>query len=261
MIRQILGSTLLLLSAVTVCRADDKPLDRLELDRRIVKTVYDTALQGTALFNDGKPDDCYRLYQGALLAIQPLLDHRQNLMRLVRDKMDKAASMKPAEGAFVLRDALDAIQNEIAPGEKPNPKVEPKTGGKREPLWDRLGGEKRVRAIIKDFLKAAEEDKKVNFFRDGKVKLDDKGEARMEQLFVELVSLFGGGPLLYSGKKKLGLVHEGMNITATEFDAALAVLRKTLEKHKVGKTETDELMKHFAATRTVIVPEVKPKGM
>ena len=222
--------------------------------------MYETALKGTELFNKGKPDDCFRMYQGLLTGIQPLLDHRPNLMKSVRDRMDKAAGMKAAEGAFVLRDALDEIQNEIAPGAKPERKVEPKTDSKKESLWERLGGEKNVRAIVKDFLKAAEEDKAVNFFRDGKVKLDAKGEARMEQLFVELVSLFAGGPLEYSDKRTLLDVHKGMKITSAEFDALMADLQKTLEKHKVGKAESEELLKHFTATRTVIV-EVKSKGM
>jgi hemoglobin len=256
MVGRILAAAMLLLAISAISRADDRPLDRLELDRRIVKSVYETALEGTKLFNGGKPEECFRLYQGALIGLQPLLDHRPNLMKSVRDKMDKAAGLKPIDGACVLREALDEIQNEIAPGAKP----EPKTDSKKEPLWDRLGGEKKVRSIVKDFLKTVEADKAVNFFRDGKVKLDAKGEARMEQLFVELVSLFTGGPLEYSDKRTLLDVHKGMKITDAEFDAMLADLRKTLEQHKVGKAESEELLKHFAATRTVIV-EAKEKGM
>jgi len=260
MVWRILAGVGLVIAIGSLSRADDKPLDRLELDRRIVTSLYETAVKGTDLFNKGKSDDCFRLYQGALMNIQPLLDHRPSLMKYVQDKMDKAAGMKPADGAFVLREALDEIQNEIAPGAKTEPKVGKKSDSKKEPLWDRLGGEKAVRAIVKDFLKAAEADKAVNFFRDGKVKLDAKGEARMEQLFVELVSLFAGGPLEYSDKRLLSEVHQGMKITDAEFDAMLADLRKTLEQHKVGKAESEEFLKHFAATRTVIV-EVKKKGM
>jgi len=244
----------------------------MEIDKRVVHAVYETALRGTEVFNKGKHDECFGIYQGLLAGIYPMLDHRPKLATSVKEKMDKARGMKPSDGAFVLRDALDEIQNEIAPSPKTGPKVEPKTEPKVEPkvdpktepkkstLWERLGGESKVRPIVKDFIKAVSEDKKVNFFRDGKVKLDAKAQARMEQLFVELVSLFAAGPLPYSEKRTLLEAHEGMKITDAEFDATLAVLQKTLDDHKVGKAESEELMKHFAATRRLIV-EAKGKGM
>ena len=257
---RIVGVAVLALGLSAAARAQDRPLERTELDRRVVDAAYQTALLGTEVFNKGKHDECFRLYQGALTALQPLLDHRPALMKSVRDKLEKAKGMKSSEGAFVLRDALDEIQDEIAPSSKADGKVEPPPVAKKATLWDRLGGEKAVRALVKDFLKAAEEDKRVNFFRDGKVKLDAKAHARMEQLFVELVSLVGGGPLDYSEKRTLKEAHAGMKITDAEFDAVLDVLRKTLESHKVGKAESDELLKRVADTRPVVV-EVKGKGM
>src|SRR5207248_8856783 len=36
-------------------RADDKPLDRAELDRRAARVAYDAAVAGTELFNRGRP--------------------------------------------------------------------------------------------------------------------------------------------------------------------------------------------------------------
>ena len=127
-------------------------------------------------------------------------------------------------------------------------------------LWDRLGGEKAVRTVVHELVEAAAKDPKVNFDRGGKFKLDVKATARLEQLLVELISVISGGPLEYSEKRNLKEVHAGMKITDEEFDAFLAVMQKVLEKNKVGKAEIDELMKHVAATRAVIV-EVKGKGM
>jgi len=266
MVRRVVGAAVLVLTIGAMSRADDRPLERVELDKRIVNSVYETTILGTDLFNKGKHDDCYRLFQGALLGIQPLLDHRPDLMNYVKDRMEKAARMKPAEGAFVLREALDAIQDDIAPSERPERKFEPKTETKTEPrteikresLWNRLGGEKEIRSIIKDFLKAAEEDKKVNFFRNGMFKHDAKSEARMEQLFVEFISYVGGGPLKYSDKRKPEDIHRNMKITDAEFDAMLVDLKKTLDSHKVGKTEADDLIKFFGITRPLIVG-VQPK--
>jgi hemoglobin len=227
-------------------QADDKPLERIELDRRIVKAVYETSLAGTEIFNNGKHDECFRYYQGALAAIHPLLDHRPKLQNTVKDKLDKASRMKGVEGAFVLREALDEIQNEIAPGPKK--------------LWERLGGEKGVRAVVRDLILLSIENPKVNLLRDGKFKLDAKGVANLEQLLVELISKETGGPLTYSGKRDLKEVHAGMKITDGEFDAMAADLLRALEKHKLGKQETEELMKVFDSTRPLIV-EAKKKGM
>jgi hemoglobin len=262
---RIVAVAVLALGLSAAARAQDRPLERTELDKRVVDAVYQTALLGTEIYNKGKHDECFRLYQGALTALQPLLDHRPALMRSVRDRVEKAKGMKPSDGAFALREALDEIQNEIAPSARSDGKVEPPPpAAKKATLWDRLGGEKVVRAIVKDFLKAAAEDKRVNYFRDGKIKLDAKAHAQMAERFVELVSLFAGGPLEYGkGAEKprtLKDAHAGMKITDAEFDALLDVLRKTLESHKVGKAEADEMLKHFAATRVVIVEE-KGKGM
>ena len=243
-----------------MARADDRPIDRAEVDKRVVWSIYETALLGTDIYNQGKHDECFRLYQGVLTGIQPLLDHRPQLRESVKQKIERAKSLKGAEGAFVLREAMDEIQNQIAPPTGSDAKVDSRPIPKRAPLWERLGGEKKIRAIVKDLIAAASEDKKVNFFRDGKFKLDEKGCDRMEQLFVELISIMGGMPVEYSEKRNLQEAHAGMKITDGEFDAFLAILQKTLEKHKVGKAESVELMGHFARTRPVIV-EAKEKGM
>jgi hemoglobin len=257
---RMLASAMLVLAFVFTISADDKPIERTDVDARVVKSVYATALLGTEIFNRGKHEECFRLYQGVLIGLQPLLDHRPRLMASVKDKMEKAAGIKAVEGAFVLREALDEIQNEIAPASKSDAKVEPKPEAKKAvTLWDRLGGTKTVQGVVKDFLAAATSDEKVNFSRGGKYKHDAKAMADMEQLFLELFSELAGGPLPYTSKRTMKDVHTGMKITDSEFDAMAALLRKTFEKQKVGKMEIDEFMDRYNRTRTVIV-EVKGKG-
>ena len=116
-------------------------------------------------------------------AVQPLLDHRPKLQGSIQGKIDKAKLLKPTEGAFVLREALDEIQNEIAPSPK------------KPALWTRLGGEDNVRKIVDDFIAIVIEDPKANFLRDKKVKLDEKGMKHLKQVFVELISVNTGGPI------------------------------------------------------------------
>jgi hemoglobin len=255
---RLLSAVVLVLACGATVRAAEgqRPLDRTELDRRVVRIVYEAALLGTDVFNDKKHDECYRLYQGTLLAVVPLLDHRPKLVASVKDKLDKAKGMKAAEGAFVLRDALDEIQNEIAPNPKSDPKTETKTDPKVEPkkatLWDRLGGETGVTKVINDLLVVAIEDPKVNLLRDGKYKLDAKGTAHLKKMLLEMVSEVTGGPLKYSGKD-MKSAHAGMKITAEEFDAFAALMVDTLKKNKVAQADIDELMKIVGATKASIV--------
>lgn len=231
------------------CQGDDRPLERLELDRRIVMTVYETAMLGTEIYNKGNYEGCYRLYQGALMALEGVLDHRPKLQQTIREKLNLAARLKPEEAAHVLREALDEIQHTIAPSPK-GPEI------KLPALWFRLGGEPAVKAIVDDFFDACLKDPKINFSRGGKFKLDAPEIARQKRLLLELFSLLTGGPLEYSGKRNLKEAHAGMQISDAEFDAMAAQLRQTLEKHKVDKRDAGELLKLFEATRAVIV-EVK----
>jgi len=234
-------------------RADEKAVERGDLDKRVVKIVYETALLGTDVFNKGKHDECFGLYNGALLALQPMLDHRPKLASSIKDKMDKARSLPTVKGAFVLREALDEIQNEIAPPPK-----------KTQTLWDRLGGEEAVKKVVHDFVLTAAEDKKVNFFRKGiegvkEVKPDAKGVAHLEQTFVELISANSGGPLKYTGKD-MKSAHAGMKITSEEFDALSAVLVATLEKYKVAPADIKTLVEVVIGTKKDIVEGKDGKG-
>ncbi len=247
---RMLGALVLSLSlGFTLAQAEEPPLERVDLDKRIVKTVYDTAVLGTALFNKGKPEECYGLYQGVLMALQPVLDHRPKLVLTVQEKLTKARQMKPPEGAFVLREALDAIQNEIAP--------QPKAEGK-DTLWDRLGGEAGVKKLVNDILVIAIEDPKVNLLRNGKIKLDAKGMAHFKQMLVEMISEKTGGPLKYTGLT-MKVVHAGMKITEAEFNALAEVVAGVLLKNKVTEADIKAVMEFINSTKKDIV-EV-PAGM
>ncbi|MBA4065776.1 MAG: hypothetical protein C0501_19070 [Isosphaera sp.] len=137
----------------------------------------------------------------------------------------------------------------VVPGAPAHPMPGP--DGKKS-LWDRLGGEKAVRAVVHDFVGAAATDPKVNFFRDGKYKLDAKGVERLEQLLVEFVSAAAGGPLKYTGRD-MKTSHTGMKITDAEFGALAGHLVATLKKFNVPQAEIDELVKAVAGTKGDIV--------
>src|SRR5207244_4698193 len=103
-------------------------------------------------------------------------------------------------------------------------------------LWDRLGGEKNVKKVVKDFVKIAGDDPKVNLTRDGKYKLDDKTLKVLEKTVVVFVSSATGGPYQYTGPS-MKEAHKGMGITDAEFDAAAADLKIALEKNGAKKAD------------------------
>jgi hemoglobin len=243
---RVLLAVLAVFVAGGLVRAQDKPLERADLDKRIVGVVYEAAVKGTDVFNKGDHGGCARLYEGTLIAVVPMLDHRAKLQATVKARLERSAKMKPADAAFELRTALDEIQNEIAPPKDKKVGVAPAT------LWERLGGEKSVKVVVHDFVLAAAEDKKVNFTRDGKYKLDAKGVEHLEKTLVELISENTGGTLKYSGKSMKD-VHKGMMITDAEFDALGAILVATLKKYKVADSDIADLVKIVESTRKDIV--------
>jgi hemoglobin len=170
--------------------------------------------------------------------MMPLLDHKPALAGTIRTQLEKSKGLRTApEKAFALREALDAVM---------------KAGEMRKPLWDRLGGQKAVEAVVHDFVMAAAPDPKVNFLRSGKFQLDDAGVKHLERMLVELVSAVSGGPLKYSGRD-MKSSHAGMRITDAEFDALAGHLVATLKKYKVPQAEIDELVGIVASTRKDIV--------
>jgi hemoglobin len=127
-------------------------------------------------------------------------------------------------------------------------------------LWDRLGGDSGVKKVVEDFVDLAASDKKVNFDRNGKYKLDAPAVTLLTGQLRDFISQMTGGPYLYRGKS-MKEAHRGMGITNAEFDALAADLKKALEKNRVGAADIDQVMQAVDGTRTDIVersPEKKP---
>ncbi|MFL5243071.1 MAG: group 1 truncated hemoglobin [Gemmataceae bacterium] len=246
--------------ASAVGAADEKAssgsVDRKAQDEGIYKSLRDIINHGADLYNAGDRAACYRLYEGALLALKPLLDHRPDAQKAIDAVVADADRMPSvADRAFALRGVMDKIRNDIHPR-----KVEAVTGGSKSPpsaanknaLWERLGGEANVRKVVADFVDLAAADPKVNFDRDGKYKLDAKKVAELRKLFVELISSISGGPLKYPGRT-MKEVHKGMAITDEEFNASLVDLKKALESNGARSADAKELLDLVDSTRKDIV--------
>jgi hemoglobin len=126
---------------------------------------------------------------------------------------------------------------------------------KEKSLFERLGGEAAVKAVVDDFVARAAGDPKVNFTRKGTAVEWSPTPENVEKLkkhLVQFVAMATGGPQKYEGGS-MKAVHKGMMITDAEFDALAGDLKATLDKFKVPAREQAELLKIVGSTRADIV--------
>jgi hemoglobin len=134
-------------------------------------------------------------------------------------------------------------------------------------LFDRLGGQQGLTAIMDDFIPRALEDPRVDWQREGtkrtgfrfrRVKDEWKPTpervAQLKKHMVQFLALATGGPAKYDGKE-MKSAHAGMRITNAEFDAALGDLKATLDKLQIPNKEQKELLSIIESTRPQIVAE------
>ncbi|EEF58363.1 globin [Pedosphaera parvula Ellin514] len=133
-------------------------------------------------------------------------------------------------------------------------------------LFDRLGGEKGITAIVEDATPRILQDPRVNFVRndvkrggfsfhrDQAVTWQATSEniTMLKKHLVQFISLASGGPSKYEGKG-MKSVHAGMNISNPEFDAAVGDIKASLDKLQIPNTEQKELLAIVESTRPEIV--------
>lgn len=128
--RRLLAVTVLALGVGTAAAddppAEPAPLTRADLDKRLRRTAHEVTTAGVELFNAGDHEGCYRLFDGALTVMVPLLDHKPELARKLKDSLSQAKGLtKASEKAVLLREGLDAVM-----GVKPPVKADAKPPAK-----------------------------------------------------------------------------------------------------------------------------------
>jgi hemoglobin len=119
-------------------------------------------------------------------------------------------------------------------------------------LYERLGGEPAVTAVVADFVSRAAGDPAVNFTRSGKWQATPENVEHLKKMLVQFLGEATGGPQKYTGRK-MEVAHAGMKITEVEFGAIAADLKATLAKFKVPEKEQSELMEIVGGTHDSIV--------
>jgi len=164
-------------------------------------------------------------------------------------------------------------QGEGAGAEKTKASANPATPGApkaeaKKSLYDRLGGEEGIKAVVDDFVTRALADPRVNFERKGvkrggfsihynkPVEWNPTKENvdKLKLHLAQFITLATGGPPKYEGGE-MKPVHAGMHITNPEFDAAIGDLKASLDKFSVPNAEQKELLAIVESTRPQVVEE------
>jgi hemoglobin len=259
-----LGVGLLGLVGMLSAGQEKPPTERKDVDQQLYTSLRDVINKGRDYYNAGNPAACYYMFHGALTVSAPMLDHRPELLKTVRDGLAEAdANPDVRQKVWILRGVMDKVRAEVrgevaaAPPDK-KPDGKPPVGepiGKPMPvttLWQKLGGEPAVTKVIDDFVAIAGEDPKVNFTRDGKIKVTEEQVAALKKSLVAFVSQASGGPIKYTGKS-MKEVHKDMAITDAEFDASKDALQKAMEKNGVKEEEMKAVLGAVEGTRKDIV--------
>jgi hemoglobin len=113
-------------------------------------------------------------------------------------------------------------------------------------LFERLGGQGAIKAVVEDFVGNCAADARINaFFANTDI-------PRLKKMLAEQICAATGGPCTYTGKDMV-TVHTGMRINDAQFDALVEDLVKSLDKYKVPAGEKGELLGALGGMRGDIV--------
>ncbi len=119
-------------------------------------------------------------------------------------------------------------------------------------LYERLGGLDAVTAVVDSFVARCARDDRIN----GKFERTDI--PRLKKMLVDQVCEATGGPCTYTGRD-MRRTHDGMQVTAGEFDALVEDLVGTLDEFDVPKADQDELLALLGPMRGEIVEVESPE--
>lgn len=113
-------------------------------------------------------------------------------------------------------------------------------------LYERLGGLDAIRLVVDDFgARLAGDTSIAPLFRG--VDLDN-----VKRLLVDQICEATGGPCVYRGRS-MREAHQGLNITARQWDATIAHLVASMSRYNVPQREQQELLRALAPMRGDIV--------
>ena len=118
-----------------------------------------------------------------------------------------------------------------------------------ESLYHRLGGYDAIAAATDDLLARLQADPQLRDFWKG-ASNDNQRKAR--QLIVDFMTEAAGGPAFYTGRD-MKRSHDGMGITASDWDRFMQHAAATLDHFGVPAREKDEVLAFFASLKADVV--------
>lgn len=119
-------------------------------------------------------------------------------------------------------------------GGKPATQTAAKPAAKSD-LYDRLGGQRAIVAVVDDFIGRVADDTRIN------IRFTNTDIPKFKNLLIEFVCMATGGPCTYTGLD-METSHAGMELVEEEFTALVEDLAATLDKFKVPAKEKAELL-------------------
>lgn len=119
-------------------------------------------------------------------------------------------------------------------------------------LYERLGGLDAITSVVDSFVVRCAGDDRIN------KKFERTDIPRLEKMLVDQVCEATGGPCTYNGRS-MPETHDGMGVTAGEFDALVEDLVATLDEFEVPRPEQDELLGLLGPMRGDIVEVESPE--
>jgi len=116
-------------------------------------------------------------------------------------------------------------------------------------LYTRLGGYDAVAAVVDNLLpRLMSDDLLARFW----LHRGEDGLRREKQLLIDFLCHCSGGPLYYTGRS-MKTSHQGMKISAADWNAFLGHLRATLTHFQLADAEQRDVLGFIESTRSEIV--------
>ena len=122
----------------------------------------------------------------------------------------------------------------------------------QQSLFERLGGSEAIAAVVDDFVARCAADARING------KFARTNIPRLRKMLIDQVTAASGGPASYTGRNMKD-THDGMGVTAGEFEALVGDLLATLDRFSVPTAEQQELIGILAPLRADIVEVESPQ--
>jgi hypothetical protein len=121
---RLIAALVAFLSCASLSAQEPKLPDVKAFDKLVVDALRDVHNRGADLYNTKKEfEGAYRMYQGGLVAVRPLLGHNPDAQKLIDDGL--AAAEKEtgtAQKAFVLHQSIEAVRSHLKGEKKPEEK-------------------------------------------------------------------------------------------------------------------------------------------